>query len=61
MADTYFTKEQGIYVAGDRHTYDLFRLPNAAMRHDPRFRQLTREVGLDDYWTRTRSRSLVNP
>ncbi|MGN6589730.1 MAG: winged helix-turn-helix domain-containing protein [Sphingomicrobium sp.] len=61
MADTYFTKEQGIYVGNDRHTYDLFRLPNAAMRKDPRFGQLTRELGLDDYWHRTNSRSLVNP
>lgn len=61
MADTYFTKEQGVYVGNDRQTYDLFRLPNAAMRKDPRFGQLTRELGLDDYWRRTNSRSLVNP
>jgi hypothetical protein len=31
------------------------------MRKDPRFGQLTRELGLDDYWRRTNSRSLVNP
>jgi DNA-binding winged helix-turn-helix (wHTH) protein/tetratricopeptide (TPR) repeat protein len=61
MADTYFTKEQGIYVGADRRTYDLFRRPNAPMRRDPRFGQLTRELGLDDYWARTHSRSLVNP
>ena len=60
MPDTYFTKEQGMYSAEERHTYNLFGRPNAAMRRDPRFGQLTRELGLDDYWARSRSRSLVN-
>ena len=29
------------------------------MRRDPRFGELTREIGLDDYWAKTDTRSLV--
>jgi len=59
MPDTYFSKEQGMYSAEERHTYNLFGRPNAAIRRDPRFAVLTRELGLDDYWRQTRSRALV--
>jgi hypothetical protein len=59
MPDAYFSKEQGMYSAEERHTYNLFGRPSAAMRRDPRFGQLTRELGLADYWARTGSRSLV--
>ena len=51
----YFAKEQGVYASKERHTYNLFRRPAAAMRRDPRFAKLTGEIGLDDYWRRTNS------
>jgi DNA-binding winged helix-turn-helix (wHTH) protein/Flp pilus assembly protein TadD len=60
MSDAYFAKEQGMYSGAERSTYNLFGRPNAAIRRDPRFALLTRELGLDDYWARTNSRSLVN-
>jgi tetratricopeptide (TPR) repeat protein len=59
MADIYFAKEQGIYSGVERHTYTLFRRPILGIRRDPRFGAMTRELGLDDYWARTNSRSLV--
>ena len=55
VGEYYFAKEQGIYASKDRHTYNLFRRPIAALRRDPRFAVLTRELGLDDYWRETRS------
>lgn len=61
MPDAYFAKEQGLYTAHNRDTYLLFEPPMAALRKDPRFAQLTRELGLDEYWRRTNSRTLVNP
>jgi DNA-binding winged helix-turn-helix (wHTH) protein/Flp pilus assembly protein TadD len=61
MPDTYFTREQGMYSAEERHTYNLFGRPSSAMRRDPRFGDLTRELGLDDYWAKTHSRSRVLP
>lgn len=59
MADTYFAKEQGIYSGVERHTFTLFRRPILGIHRDPRFGAMTRELGLDDYWRRTNSRSLV--
>lgn len=47
------------YPGRDRHTYFLFHRTDAAMRRDPRFAVLTRQLGLDDYWRKTNSRSLV--
>ncbi len=48
-----------MYSGEDRHTYNIFGRPSTALRRDPRFAVLTRELGLDDYWRRTRSRPLV--
>jgi DNA-binding winged helix-turn-helix (wHTH) protein/Flp pilus assembly protein TadD len=59
LPDNYFSKEQGMYSGRERFTYDLFVPQLAALRRDPRFAVLTRELGLDDYWARTNSRSLV--
>jgi len=59
VGEYYFAKEQGIYASKDRHTYNLFRRPIAALRRDPRFAVLSREVGLDDYWRRTNSEPQV--
>lgn len=61
VSQYYFAKEQGIYASKERHTYNLFRRTVAPLRRDPRFAVLTRELGLDDYWRRTNSRSLVTP
>jgi DNA-binding winged helix-turn-helix (wHTH) protein/tetratricopeptide (TPR) repeat protein len=59
MADTYFAKEQGIYSGVERHTFTLFRRPILGIHRDPRFGAMTGELGLDEYWRRTNSRSLV--
>jgi len=59
MPDAYFATEQGLYTVRNRDTYHLFEPPTAALRKDPRFAQLTRELGLDAYWRATNSRSLV--
>ena len=59
MDDYYFSKEQGIHAGVERHTFTLFRRPIAAIRRDPRFGAMTRELRLDDYWNRTGSRSQV--
>ena len=50
---------QGMYSGGERRTATLFRQPIAAIRRDLRFARLTKELGLDAYWERTRSRSKV--
>jgi tetratricopeptide (TPR) repeat protein len=44
---------------GERRTLHLFARPMASIRRDPDFAVLTREIGLDDYWQRTNSRSHV--
>ena len=46
-------------AAGDPQTAYLFTRPMASVRRDSRFAALTREIGLDDYWRRTKSRSRV--
>lgn len=59
VSDAYFGKEEGVYMVRERHTYILFRPQLAALRRDPRFPELIREIGLDEYWHRTNSRALV--
>jgi Flp pilus assembly protein TadD len=59
MPDSYFAQEQGMYSKQERHTYNLFVQPLKALRRDPRYSALTRELGLDDYWRRTSSRAQV--
>lgn len=54
--DAAFAKVPGIV---DRDTYFLFDRPIAGIHRDPRFAALTRDIGLDDYWARTNTRSLV--
>jgi DNA-binding winged helix-turn-helix (wHTH) protein/tetratricopeptide (TPR) repeat protein len=44
---------------GELHTANLFCRMLSPIRRDPPFGALTREIGLDDYWARTASRSLV--
>lgn len=59
LPDNYFSREQGIYSGTFRYTYVLFIPQMAAVRRDPRFGGLTRELGLDYYWARTNSRALA--
>jgi DNA-binding winged helix-turn-helix (wHTH) protein/Flp pilus assembly protein TadD len=61
LPDNYFSTEQAMYSGTERYTYSLFVPQMAKARRDPRFALLTRELGLDDYWRRTNSRSLVIP
>lgn len=56
-----FEKEQGRYSGPERHTYFLFWRLMRAVRADPRFAQLTKALGLDDYWERSGSRHKVAP
>ena len=53
------TSEQGMYSGRERRTNILFRHAAAAVRRHPRFDRLTNELGLDDYWERTKSRSKI--
>lgn len=53
VADVRFSPEQAIYLARERNTYILFRRQLHPVRRDPRFRDLTQEIGLRDYWKRT--------
>ena len=39
-----------------RYTRELFSLPMAPLRADPRFAQLMQRIGLEDYWRQTGSR-----
>jgi DNA-binding winged helix-turn-helix (wHTH) protein len=56
----FFTPQQGGYTPPDRRpTEFLFAPPCRAMRGDPRFPALLREIGLPDYWRRTRTQADV--
>jgi len=58
LPDIYFNRSKS-GMGGERHTAYLFCRIMASVRRDPRFALLTREIGLDDYWARTNSRSQV--
>ena len=58
-AGRHWANEQGMYSGRERRTATLFRQPIAAIRRDLRFDRLTKDLGLDLYWERTRSRSKV--
>jgi DNA-binding winged helix-turn-helix (wHTH) protein/Tfp pilus assembly protein PilF len=49
-----FAREQGMQISrSQRFTAFLFSPPTAALRADPRFGALVREIGLESYWQRT--------
>jgi tetratricopeptide (TPR) repeat protein len=47
--------ERNWVLRDDRRTFILFNVPTKNMRGDPRFSGLTRELGLDEYWARSRT------
>lgn len=54
MGDQRFASEQGVYSArGQRFTAFLFLPPTAALRADPRFEAVVKEIGLEDYWRKS--------
>ena len=55
VGDSWFSDEQAIYLGSERNTYFLFNQTMKSVRHDPRYRHLTRKIGLEDYWRRTGS------
>jgi hypothetical protein len=59
LPDSYFTRVQGPYTGHERGTAFLFDRRMRRLRRDPRFAELTRNIGLDDYWARTGTRPLV--
>jgi DNA-binding winged helix-turn-helix (wHTH) protein/tetratricopeptide (TPR) repeat protein len=59
IPEIYFSRANGPYVGHEPYTSFLFARAMSSFRRDPRFAAMTRELGLDDYWTRTKSRSLV--
>lgn len=59
LPDSYFSREQGPYVGHERTTAFLFDRRMRRLRRDPRFAELTRGIGLDDYWARTQTRSRI--
>ena len=57
LGEQRYSKEQGMYVAPkERNTYFLFIPRTAPLRRDPRFKKLTAELGLDEYWRASRSK-----
>jgi tetratricopeptide (TPR) repeat protein len=59
VADVRYSAEQALYQAQERNTHVLFRRQLQSVRREPRFRALTQEIGLEDYWQRTGSRDRV--
>jgi tetratricopeptide (TPR) repeat protein len=59
VGDAWFSAEQAIYQVRERNTFILFERPMMALRQDPRFHDLSREIGLADYWEKTKSRGRV--
>ena len=59
IADAWFSTEQAMYVGQERNTYILFQQQMTNLRKDPRFKNLVRAIGLEDYWNRTGSRGLI--
>ena len=53
VGETWFSAEQAVYMGAERNTYFLFNQTMKAVRQDRRFSDLTREIGLADYWHRT--------
>jgi DNA-binding winged helix-turn-helix (wHTH) protein/tetratricopeptide (TPR) repeat protein len=52
-----FTQEQGVYSRlAERRAHILFLPSTAAMRADPRFERLVREIGLERYWRESGSK-----
>ena len=57
IPDVYFSRGNAPYVGHEPSTGFLFTSAMSSFRRDPRFAVLTRDLGLDDYWARTKSRS----
>ncbi|WP_236555040.1 hypothetical protein, partial [Novosphingobium sp. 9U] len=56
VPDVRFSAAQGSYLARkDRLTHYLFYPATAPLRGDARFAGLVRDLGLDDYWRRSRT------
>lgn len=54
--DARWSTEQAMFTGRERETSILFFPQLAGLRRDPRYRALTREIGLDEYWRLSDSR-----
>ena len=54
--DARWSTEQAMFTGSERETSILFFPQLAGLRRDPRYRALTREIGLDEYWRLSDSR-----